>query len=266
MLYNPTTEPVEVELRVRSDKTGGAAAEPFRATVRTDEYQEIVLDNRMADGPPERAVGTEAGYWAVAVARSNGAFVIERVVRAKGQIPPPPPAGAPAMLPAVVDAAGVTFSPGSPVLGREWIVPVAAAEGAGLVAITNLGSAVVNLHVESLVDGQATPLAGYAGVTLEPGLRTTIDLADPALPGTGTPAGARRSLRVRADGPVVVESTLAPTWRGVSDLMGAALRGGLSVPSTDVLALAGPSESEPPDDPAGGPAAGPGSGPPPTTR
>jgi hypothetical protein len=254
VLYNPAGDPVDVELRVRPDRLV-AAAEPFRVTVRTGQYQEIVLDTR---------VGADAGYWAALVARSSGTFVVERVVRAKNQPPPPAAPAGPPLLPAVVDAGGVTFTPGSPVMAREWIVPPAAADGgAGLVAVANLGGSQVTLHVEALVDGKALPVAGYDGVTLEPGLRTTVDLADPALAG-GT--GARRSLRVRADGPVAVEATLAPVWKGVADLLAVPVRDGLSRPLVDVLSLAAPAPmegpaSEPPPGggtvPAGAPAGAP---------
>jgi hypothetical protein len=241
VLYNPSGESVDVELRVRPDRLV-AAAEPFRVTVRTGQFQEITLDER---------VGADAGYWAALVARSNGTFVAERVVRAKPQAPPPPVFGGPALLPAVVDAGGVTFTPGSPVLARQWIVPSASADtGAGLMAVTNLGTTVALLHVEVLVDGRSVPLAGYDGVTLEPGLRTTVDLADPALAGprpAGGDAGTRRSLRVSADGPVAVEATLAPGGsRGVSDALAVPVRDGLTLLFVDVLALASP--AAPPSD------------------
>jgi hypothetical protein len=247
VLYNPSSEPVEVEMRVRPDRLV-AASEPFRVTVRTGQFQEITLDER---------VGADAGYWAALVARSSGTFVVERVVRANPQAAPAATPGGPPVLPAVVDAGGVTYTLGSPVMANEWIAPAAAPDGgAGLAAITNLGPSVVTLHVDTLVDGRATPVARYDGVTLEPGLRTTIDLADPALPGSG--AGVRRSLRVRADGPIVVETSLAPPSaaviapRGVSDLMAAPVRDTMTVPFEDVLVRASPPTVEGAQDPPPG--------------
>jgi hypothetical protein len=248
VLYNPSGDPVEVEMRVRSDRV--VAAEPFRVTVRTGQYQEIKLE--------ESRIGADAGYWAALVARGGGTFVVERVVQAKVQAPPAPPAGTPPPTPLVANAGGVTYTLGSPVLGPEWIVPTASVDGgAGLTAITNLGDSVVTLHVETLVDGQAAPVKDFDGVTLEPGLRTTVDLADPAL--AGSAAGARRLLRVRANGPIAVETTLAapaggPTNqpRGVSDLMAAPVREGLTVPFADVLSRASPDAGQPAVDPAAG--------------
>jgi hypothetical protein len=160
----------------------------------------------------------------------------------------------------MVDAGGVTMTPGSPVLAREWIVPAASPDaGAGLVAIANLGNATVTLHVEALVDGRVEPVQGYDGVTLEAGLRTTVDLADAGLPGG---ALARRALRVRADGPLGVEVTLAPgaPARGVSDLLAIPVRDGLGAVFVDVLSLAAPPSANAPasDPPPGGAVPGPG--------
>jgi hypothetical protein len=244
VLYNPSGEPVDVEMRVRPDRV--QTTEPFRVTVRTGQYQQITLD--------ESRIGADAGYWAALVARSGGTFVVERVVQAKPQAPPAPPPGAPSPSPSVGHAGGTTYNLGTPVLGTEWIVPAAAVDGgAGLTAITNLGDSVVTLQVETLVEGQVVAVKDFDGVTLDPGLRTTVDLADPAL--SGAAAGTRRSLRVRANGPIAVETTLAPgapaEARGVADLMAVPVRGNLSLPFAEVLSRASPDPVVPTDPAAG---------------
>jgi hypothetical protein len=239
VLFNPGTDPVEVELRVRPDGVAGPV-EPFRATVRPGQYQEINLDDR---------VGASAGYWAAAVARGGGTFVVERVVRAIPANRPADPGGT-AVPPSVLDLGGVTFSSGSPVLANGWVVPAATLPpgGAGLIVVTNLGTATVTLTVSATGAGGSQPVPAYTNVTLDAGARTTLDLTDPTLPA----AGGRRSVLVTADGPVAVSSASAGANPAVvMDALGVPLRDHAVTAPVEVTNLAVPLAPADPTAPSG---------------
>jgi hypothetical protein len=239
VLFNPGAESVDVELRVRPDGVAGPV-EPFRAVVRGGQYQEINLDDR---------VGASAGYWAAAVARGGGTFVVERVVRA---IPANRPAdtGGVAAPPSILDIGGVTLASGSPVLAQGWVVPAATLVpgGAGLVVVANLGTDTVTLTVNVAGAGTLDPVPAYANVTLDAGARTTLDLTDATVPS----GGGRRTVVVAADGPVAVSSSVAGLNPAVVvDALGLPLRDHAVAAPVEVTNLAVPFTPVDPTAPAG---------------
>jgi hypothetical protein len=177
MAFNPGTVDAELEVFVQVDGLSvTATTEPFLVTVRAGQYATVPIgtDNRIPVG---------FGAFVVAVSRNQVPVVVERVMT---QLEP-------------ADPDAVVFTMGSPLVAREWLVPVGGLEGqeAMQVSIANPSvSEPVTLTVEAVGEGDAAALADFDEVTLAPGARTVVDLAD-------AQGAAVLMLRIRASGPVV---------------------------------------------------------------
>jgi hypothetical protein len=270
VVYNPGAEAVEVELRLRMDLVT-AAVEPFRATIPPGAYQTIPIDGDR--------VTRSVGYWALAVARTPGSFVVERVVQAKALPSPgataaassaggdaptttttrpregrsaapavtrstslPPETGLPGIAvvtPSVIDVGGVYYTMGSPALAAEWFVAPAS------VAAGEAGLVAVTNFEDHAVTLWVTTMANGRETAVSGYHAVTLEAGarttiDLADPGLEGKDQAR-VLRVRADGAVAVESVLAVgTPAGLSSMPGVPVRDGLAAPTSSMLALSVP--------------------------
>lgn len=218
--FNPGAEDAELEVWVQVDGLSATATtEPYVVTVRAGQYATVPLgaDNRIPVG---------FGAFVVAVSRNQVPIVVERVLR---QSEPADPDGA-------------AFTMGSPLVAREWLVPVGGLEGqeAMQVSIANPSvSESVTLTVEAVGEGDAAALEDYDEVTLAAGARTVVDLSD-------AQGATALMLRVRASGAVVVGQWFAFDDPGtLSDTAVFPVAGTLVLPGGEITDRAALADEEP---------------------
>jgi hypothetical protein len=174
-------------------------------------------------------VGTDSripmgfGGFVVATSSNGVPVVVERVVAQVGTLTP----------------TGLAYTMGTPLVAREWLVPIGGLEGqtAMQVSIANPSvSEPVTLTVEAVGEGDAAALDDFDEVTLAPGARTVVDL-------TEAQGAAVLMLRVRASAPVVVGQWFAFEGNGsLSDLAAFPVTGTLVVPGGEVTDRGEPTE------------------------
>lgn len=176
--FNPGTVDAELEIYAQVDGLSvTTTVEPYVVTVRAGQYATVPIgtDNRIP-------VGFSA--FVVAVSRNEVPIVVERVTAQREP----------------ADPDGAAYTMGSPLVAREWLVPVGGFEGQEQMQVSIANPSVsepVTLTVEAVGEGSTGALEDYDGVTLAPGSRTVVDLSD-------AQGAAALMLRVRASGPVVV--------------------------------------------------------------
>ena len=215
--FNPGPTDADVEVYVEVDgQAPGTTVEPFVVTVRAGQYASVPVgtDTRIPVG---------FGGFVVASSRNGVPIVAERVMK---QISPVVPAG-------------VALTMGSPVLAREWLVPIGGLEGqtAMQVSIANPSvSESITLTVEAVGEGDAAALTDFDAVSLAPGARTVVDLSQ-------AQGAAVLMLRVVASGPVVVGQWFSFEGTGtLSDLAALAVTGTLVIPGGEVTDRGEPAE------------------------
>ncbi len=208
--YNPGSVDADVEIYVEVDgQAPGTRIEPFVVTVRAGQYASVPVgaDTRIPVG---------FGAFVVAVSRNDVPVVVERVMR---QTEP-------------VDPDGATFTIGSPLLARSWLVPVGGIDGQESMQVSVANPSVsetVTLTVDAVGEGDQGALDDFDGVTLAPGARTVVDLSD-------AQGAASLMLRVRASGPVIVGQWFAFDDPGtLSDVVPFPVAGSLVLPGGEVV-------------------------------
>ena len=215
--FNPGSTDAELELYVEVDAQAvGSAIEPFVVTVRAGQYASVPVgaDTRIPVG---------IGAFVVAVSRNEVPVVVERVMR---QTEP-------------VDPDGATFTMGSPVLARDWLVPIGGIEGQESMQLSVANPSVsetVTLTVEAVGEGDAAALSDVDQVSLAPGARTVVDLSE-------AQGAAVLMLRVTASGPIVVGQWFAFDDPGtLSDIAAFPVSGTLVLPGGEVTDRGEPAE------------------------
>lgn len=176
--FNPGSVDAELEVYAQVDGLSvTSTVEPYVVTVRAGQYAIVPVgtDSRIPAG---------FSAFVVAVSRNDVPIVVERVMK---QTEP-------------VDPDGVALTMGSPLVAREWLVPVGGVEGQEEMQVSIANPSVsesVTLTVEAVGEGDAAALEDYDEVSLAPGTRTVVDLSD-------AQGAAALMLRVRSSGPVVV--------------------------------------------------------------
>lgn len=107
--------------------------------------------------------------------------------------------------------AGTTATSGSPVAAERWALPAGpeVGEESARLAIHNPGESPVDVEVRAYGDGESTPLPEVETITIEPGGRAEVGLADLE--------DGRTSMLVEASSPVVVERRMYRLDDGVGD-------------------------------------------------
>jgi hypothetical protein len=181
--FNPGSTDAELELYVVADgQVLSAPIEPFVVTVRAGQYATVPLgqDTRIPVG---------FGAFVVAVSGNGAPVVVERVQRHLES----------------ADPDGAAYTMGSPLLAREWLVPVGGVEGQGAMQVSIANPSVsesVTFTVEAAGEGDASPLQDFDDVSLAPGARTVVDLSE-------AQGAAALMLRITASGPVVASQWFA---------------------------------------------------------
>lgn len=176
--FNPSAVDAELEVYAQVDGLSATTTvEPYVVTVRAGQYATVPIgtDNRIPAG---------FSAFVVAVSRDSVPIVVERVTT---QLEPADPDGA-------------VYTMGSPLVARDWLVPVGGVEGQEQMQVSIANPSVsesVTLTVEAVGEGDAGALEDYDGVSLAPGARTVVDLSD-------AQGAAALMLRIRSSGPVIV--------------------------------------------------------------
>lgn len=189
VVFNPGDDTAEVELTFDlDDPRRNGVLDPFPITVPAGEVRVFDVD--------EIATIPSPLTHSVTVRSENGTPVVAERLLAADQ------GGS---------YAGTTATSGSPVAAERWALPAGpeVGEESARLAIHNPGESPVDVEVRAYGDGESSPLPEIETITIAPGGRAEVGLADLE--------DGRTSVLVEASAPVVVERRMYRLDDGTGD-------------------------------------------------